>query len=111
MNQNVIINRLLSRLCAAVFPACCALEAAAIVFVFYFRVCSCRSRVVFLTRPSPACCLDALALSCRRFLSNRGKGVSVASTSDMYSAESGFANKYERSDSGQYTDIYENLNE
>lgn len=47
----------------------------------------------------------------RFFVSNRGKGVSVASTSDMYSAESGFAAKFERSDSGQYADIYDNLNE
>lgn len=52
-----------------------------------------------------------LLLFGRRFMPNRGKGVSVASTSDLYSAESGFASKYERSDSGQYTDIYDNLNE
>ncbi|CAM9662239.1 unnamed protein product [Ectocarpus sp. 4 AP-2014] len=40
------------------------------------------------------------------------RGASVASTSDMYSAESGFANKiYERTDSGQYADLYANLGE
>jgi len=40
----------------------------------------------------------------------RSKGVSVASTSDMYSAESWFAaNRFERTDSGQYADIYDNL--
>ncbi|CAM9157588.1 unnamed protein product [Scytosiphon promiscuus] len=39
------------------------------------------------------------------------KGVSVASASDIYFAEAGFANKYERTDSGQYADLYDNLDQ
>lgn len=76
---------------------------------FVLRMPSFRPRMV-RCQPYPYIPMRvALMLRGCRLASDRAKGVSVASTSDMYSAESGFANRFERTDSGQYADIYDRL--